>query len=196
MLQQECEKHGRDSPADTQGQCRRSEWRCFKCQNRFYIAYGKDHGEAGCSPAGQEGPHQSRYTHCSLCRNPHSSSSSDRTESHRRPMRSSLFLKDHTPWKAHALQQVLKNLPGGKDIVTVHDRAMEKTQAGAGEKWEEKGAHIVMNWPEFHCQPPCTAHWGGCRKVRNEEVKLSLGRTRWGEKVYLLPTILLFFFFY
>lgn len=176
---------------------RRSERRCFKCQNRFYATCGKDHGEAGCSLGGQEEPHQNRYTHCSLCRNPHRSSFSDRTESHGRPTRSSLFLKDHTPWKTHALEQFLKNLPGGKDT---HCNSSWRTHGkdpgwrqgkSVKRRWQQRDS--VMNWPQFHSPSPCTVHWAGCRKVRNEEVMLSLGRTRWEEKVYLLTTILLFF---
>jgi len=42
-----------------------------RCWSRdSHVAFGEDHGEAGCPPADHERPHQSRYPHCSPQRIP------------------------------------------------------------------------------------------------------------------------------
>lgn len=103
--------------------------------------------------------HQSRYTRCSLCRNPHRSSFSDRTEPRGKPMKTSLFLKDEIPWKAHTLEQFLKNLPGGKDIYCNSSWGSHGKDPSRSRKkvWREGGSKdSVTSWPasfstSLHC---------------------------------------------
>lgn len=106
---------------------------------------------------------------------------------------SSLCLKVCIPWKGHTPEQFLKSYGPWEgltlDKFIVDSVLLEGLHTAAGEECEEEGAaqrkcHGLTTTPVLH-SPPLNRERQGCRRVRKEEVKLSLGNRReWEQGVF------------
>lgn len=87
---------------------------------------------------------------------------------------SSLFLKDCSPWEGPMLEQFLNNCSPWQVFM------LEQGKSTRTKEWQ---TGIVMYWPQPPIpHPPCAASGRGV-SIRNEGMKLSLGRRGVGEGV-------------